>query len=137
MLKGGCYCGQIRYEADGRPFDETNCHCSICRRTTGAPFVTWFSVPRSQFRLVRGEPTRFRSTAKGTRSFCPQCGTQLTFEHEDLSGEIDITTCSLDAPDKLPPRDHIHGNSKLSWVKLADRLPVHRESKEKTIPLEK
>ncbi|MGH8609046.1 MAG: GFA family protein [Gammaproteobacteria bacterium] len=90
MLKGGCFCGRIRYEATGTPFHETNCHCSICRRTTGAPFVTWFSVPRSQFRLVCGEPTRFRSTAKGTRSFCPQCGTQLTFEDEDLPDEIDV-----------------------------------------------
>ncbi len=43
MLRGGCFCGNIRYEAVGTPFNETNCHCSICRRTTGAPFVTWFS----------------------------------------------------------------------------------------------
>src|SRR4030095_17022782 len=64
MLKGGCFCGWIRYETEATPFDETNCHCSICRRTTGAPFVAWFSVPRSQFRLVCGEPTRFRSTTK-------------------------------------------------------------------------
>jgi hypothetical protein len=56
MLKGGCFCGWIRYEAAGTPFHETSCHCSICRRTTGAPFVTWFSVPRPGFRLVRGEP---------------------------------------------------------------------------------
>lgn len=33
MLKGGCFCGAVRYEAEGEPFHETNCHCSICRRT--------------------------------------------------------------------------------------------------------
>ena len=131
MFKGGCFCGRIRYEAAGTPFDETNCHCSICRRTTGAPFVTWFSVPRSQFRLVCGEPTRFHSTAKGTRSFCPQCGTQLTFEHEDFLDEIDVTTCSLDDPDGLPPRDHTRTSSKLSWVELADQLPEYKESRQK------
>jgi hypothetical protein len=108
MLKGGCFCGWIRYETGATPFDETNCHCSICRRTTGAPFVAWFSVPRSQFRLVCGEPTRFRSTTKGTRSFCPRCGTQVTFEHEDFLDEIDVTTCSLDEPERLPPRGHTH-----------------------------
>lgn len=127
MLKGGCFCGQIRYEAAGTRFHETNCHCSICRRSTGAAFVTWFSVARSRFRLVCGEPTRFRSTAKGTRSFCPQCGTQLTFEHEDFLDEIDVTTCSLDDPETLPPRDHTWTNSKLGWVKLADQLPEHKE----------
>ena len=129
MLMGGCFCGRVRYEAAGIPFQETNCHCSICRRTTGAPFVTWFSVARSQFRIVSGEPTRFRSPAKGTRSFCSQCGTQLTFEHDDFSDEIDVTTCSLDAPDGLPPKDHTHMSSKVAWVKLADRLPEYRESR--------
>jgi hypothetical protein len=129
MLTGGCFCGRIRYEAAGAPFHETNCHCSICRRTTGAPFVAWFSVPRSQFRLRGGEPTRFRSSAKGTRSFCPECGTQLTFELDGAGDEIDVTTCSLDEPNRLPPVDHTRISSKLDWVELADGLPQFRESR--------
>jgi len=52
MLQGGCFCGRIRYEVAGRPFHETNCHCSICRRTTGAPFVAWFSVRPLEFRVA-------------------------------------------------------------------------------------
>ena len=128
MLKGGCFCGRIRYEAAGTPFNETSCHCSICRRTSGAPFVAWFSVPRSGFRIVRGAPTRFESTAKGTRSFCPACGTQLSFELAGLD-EIDLTTCSLDNPEALPPRDHTRTSSKLGWVQLADRLPQYPESR--------
>jgi hypothetical protein len=125
MLRGGCYCGAIRYEAEGTPFQESNCHCSICRRTTGAPFVAWFSVPRNQFRLLSGEPTRYRSTSQAARGFCPRCGTQLTFEHDDFPDEIALTTCSLDEPEKAPPRDHIYTSTKLSWVKLADSLPQY------------
>jgi len=53
----------------------------------------------------------------------------LTFEHEDFSNEIDVTTCSLDDRDALPPRDHRHASSKLSWVKLADQLFEHSESR--------
>src|SRR5215510_9977763 len=97
----------------------------------GAPFVAWFSVARSEFRLVCGEPTRFESTAKGTRSFCPRCGTQLTFEHESFLDEIDVTTCSLDDPERVPPKDHTHTSSKLSWVKLSDQIPEHQESRQK------
>lgn len=129
MLKGGCFCGAIRYEAGDAPFDQTNCHCSLCRRTTGAPFVAWFSVPRSEFRLVQGAPTRFRSTSKAMRSFCPHCGTQLTFEHDGALHEIDVTTCSLDDPGRLPPKDHTHTSNKLGWVKLADGLPEYREAR--------
>ena len=129
MLKGGCFCGGIRYEAGGMPFHKTNCHCSICRRTSAAPFVTWFSVPWAEFTFVEGAPARFRSTPKGLRSFCPRCGTPLTFEHDDFADEIDVTTCSLDDPEGLPPEDHTRTSSRLRWVKLADGLPEHREGR--------
>ena len=128
-MQGGCFCGVIRYEAAGSLFHETNCHCSICRRISGAPFVAWFSVAKSGFRFTAGAPTRFRSTAKGERTFCPRCGTHLTFEHEDFAGEVDVTTCSLDHPDLLPSKDHTHTHRKLSWVVLNDGLPAYLESR--------
>jgi hypothetical protein len=126
MLTGGCFCGWIRYEATGIPFDETNCHCSICRRTTGAPFV---SVHPSQFRVLSGEPARFKSTVEGTRSFCPRCGTQLSFEHGDYPDEIGVTMCSLDEPDALAPHDHTYVDSKPRWVELCDQLPGYPQSR--------
>jgi hypothetical protein len=129
MLTGGCYCGAVRFEADGAPSHETNCHCSICRRTTGAPYVAWFTVPRARFRFVQGRPSRFRSTEKGTRTFCPTCGTQLTFEHADAPGAVDVTTCSLDDPERVPPKDHTRTSSKLPWVALADDLPRYPEAR--------
>jgi hypothetical protein len=129
MLQGGCFCGRIRYEVAGTPFHETNCHCSICRRTTGAPFVAWFSVRPSEFRLVSGEPVRFRSSTKGSRSFCGHCGTQLTFQGDDWPDEVDVTTCSLDHPEQVPPHDHTRTSSKLRWIQLSDGLPQHPEAR--------
>ena len=130
MLIGGCHCGSIRYEAPESTFNETSCHCSICRRTTGAaPHVAWFSVARAAFRFTQGSPVRYLSSAKGARTFCAQCGTQLTFEHADFAGEIDVTIGSLDDPDQVVPRDHIHTSSKLRWVKLTDGLPVFDEAR--------
>jgi len=129
MLTGGCFCGRVRYEARGPAFNRTSCHCSICRRTSGAPFVAWFSVARSQLRFA-GEPARFRSSDKATRSFCPECGTQLAFELDAARDEIDVTTCSLDDPNRLAPTDHTRVSSRLEWVKLGDGLPQFRESRE-------
>ncbi|WP_151633511.1 GFA family protein [Noviherbaspirillum aerium] len=129
MLSGGCFCGRVRYEADGIPFHETSCHCEICRRTSGAPLVTWFSVRRAEFRLVSGTPVRFRSTAFGTRSFCPDCGTQLTFENDGTPDEIDVTMSSLDEPDRLSPKDHTYVRSKLQWLRFADQLPAYEEAR--------
>ena len=27
MLTGGCFCGRVRYEAGGAPYNATVCHC--------------------------------------------------------------------------------------------------------------
>jgi len=129
MLRGGCFCGAVRYEATGQPYHRTICHCSICRRTTGAPFVAWFSVPRAAFRFVQGTPATLRSSPHATRSFCAQCGTQLSFADDAAPAEIDITTCSLDDPGQAPPEDHTHTASRLAWTALADGLPTHRAAR--------
>lgn len=124
MLSGGCYCGQVRYEAEAQPFQETVCHCADCRRIVGAASVAWFTVPLAAFRFTAGEPSNFRSSAHATRRFCGVCGTSLTFERDDLSDEIDVTIASLDDPDAVPPKDHTHAAGKLSWTALRDGLPV-------------
>jgi hypothetical protein len=130
-LQGGCFCGFVRYQAAGAPFDETNCHCSICRRTSGAPFVPWFSIAKGDFRFVSGQPTQLRSSDHGTRSFCPRCGTPLTFQSSHLPDEIDVTICSLDDPERLRPRDDTRTSSALSWVRLDDHLPHFPEGRER------
>jgi hypothetical protein len=126
MLTGGCYCKAIRYRVSGRIFNSTNCHCDICRGTTGAPCVTWFSVPTADVALLSGTPTLFRSSSHATRTVCPTCGTQLTFVDDATPGETDITTCSLDDPRAVAPQDHTFASEKIAWLKLADGLPEYR-----------
>jgi len=129
MLCGGCFCGAIRYQASGQVFNATNCHCDICRRTTGAPCVAWFSIPAAGYRVVRGAPARFRSSDHATRTFCPICGTQLTFSDDGAQAEIDISTCSLDDPAAVPPLDHTFTGSQLPWLNLADPLPRYMRNR--------
>lgn len=125
MLKGHCLCGAVRYEADGAVTNETVCHCSMCRRAAGAPMVGWFTVPRAAYRVVAGTPVSYRSSAEAVRTFCGACGTPLTFASTRFPEEIDVTTCSLDDPEQAPPRDHTRTADKLTWVTLADGLPVY------------
>jgi hypothetical protein len=129
MIEGGCFCGFIRYQVGAAPFSETNCHCSMCRRVSAAPFVPWFTVPRQSYRVVSGEPTVFRSSEHATRSFCPRCGTPLTFQSSRYPDEVDVTICSLADPERVPPRANTHVSSKLSWVKLDEDLPAFPASR--------
>jgi len=126
-MQGQCFCGAVRYEFDGPLWHATVCHCTICRRTSGAPSVAWVTVRRDRFRIVAGEPTTFRSSGHGTRSFCAVCGTSLTFSSELLPDEVDVTTASLDQPESVPPEDHTWVSSKLGWVRLSDELPQFDE----------
>lgn len=129
MLTGGCYCKAIRYRVPEQVFNSTNCHCHMCRGTTGAPCVAWFSVASDEVEFLSGTPTRFRASSHATRSFCPTCGTQLTFVDDASPGETDITTCSLDQPEAVPPRDHTFTGSQLAWLRLDDGLPRYRRSR--------
>jgi hypothetical protein len=130
MYSGGCFCRAVRYQVEGHPFHETLCHCSICRRTSGAPFVAWASFPRTGFRLISGVPARFRSSPRARRSFCANCGTPLLFEHDDFPDELDVTLCSLDEPESIEPRDHTHARSKLRWVDQIAGLVYYPEARE-------
>ena len=129
IISGGCLCGSVRYEATGQPYNITHCHCSDCRRSSGAPFVTWASFGRSGFRLTSGQPRELRWAGR-LRSFCPQCGTPLTFQVGADAEEIDVTVCSLDEPSQVIPTDHTWVDDRLPWVRIADDLPTYGQTRE-------
>ena len=121
---GGCFCGDVRYEIDAGEYVSANCHCSMCRRVHAAPFVTWLVVPVAQFRFVTAQPASFRSSATGTRSFCPRCGTQLTCVLDAHPGIVDVAVGALDAPAQHAPKVDAHADTTLPWVHTG--LPVVR-----------
>lgn len=130
MLTGGCFCGYVRYRVTGTPRDPTNCHCSICRRVSGGPFVAWFTATEHEFAITAGLPASFRSSDHARREFCPRCGSPLTFRSTHAPGSVDVTTCTLDDPEAVPPRDHTHTSSQLSWIRLADGLPRYATARD-------
>ena len=122
-FEGGCLCGAVRYRAAGQPSLATLCHCASCRRAAGAPAVAWVTFPAAEFRFTRGEPAGFRSSPPVTRRFCGRCGTPLTYEHEAFPGGTDVTTASLDAPERCPPLDHTWTSERLAWWRPEPRWP--------------
>jgi hypothetical protein len=126
---GGCLCGLIRYRATGKPTNGTHCHCEICRRASGAAFVSWATFRSAAFAFTKGKPARFDSSEIAFRQFCPNCGTQLTFQFHKSPQTIDVTLASLDDPGTITPLDHIWTKRQIAWIKLADGLPQYAESR--------
>ena len=117
---GGCLCGRVRYQAGGEATNLCFCHCSSCRRATGAPMVPWATFAAPHFSIVRGRLAQYRSSRDVMRGFCADCGTSLTYRREDRSDEIDVTLSSLDDAVGLVPEMHIWVEDKLPWVAIAD-----------------
>ena len=122
-FEGGCFCGAVRYRVTGPAWDISHCHCADCRRSSGAAFVSWASFRPAAFEFTRGATAEYRYEGR-IRTFCPLCGTSLTFRQETLD-EIDVTLGSLDEPALLTPVDHIWTEDQLPWIKLGDGLPRH------------
>ncbi|MEN3278183.1 MAG: hypothetical protein V7631_3973 [Massilia sp.] len=129
LLQGGCYCGAVRYVVDGDNFHGTLCHCTDCRRMSGAPAVAWFSAHMADLRFAQGNPATYHSSEHVLRGFCGTCGTTLSYQDDRYPDEIDITSASLDDPEAVPPQDHTFVQDRLRWMHVADGLPEYARTR--------
>ena len=53
MQKGGCQCGAIRYESEGRPIALYICHCRECQKQSASTFGISLDVNALTFVLLK------------------------------------------------------------------------------------
>ena len=100
-LEGGCYCGAVRYAAEGDPVIKGQCHCRECQYITGGQANVIIGLPESGFVYRKGSPKKFRRTdlpGPVTREFCAECGTHLVARAPALPGTVLIKVGTLDNP---------------------------------------
>lgn len=123
-LQGGCLCGAVRYRL-GRIESAYWCHCTMCRRASGASALPWASVARADFALTRGALKTYASSPGVARGFCGACGSPILF---DMASEaaVDVTLGTLDDPGRVVPTHHIWTTTALSMSDgLGSGLPRH------------
>ncbi|WP_428248186.1 GFA family protein [Ferrovibrio sp.] len=125
-LSGGCLCGRVRYSIAGPPRMVSHCHCGLCRRVSGAAFVTWLTARRDTVSLS-GNLVWYASSERGRRGFCPHCGSHVVSSSTDYDRYYDITAGSLDHPEAIRPQRHVFAHYQIGWLQLADDLPHHGE----------
>lgn len=127
-LVGSCLCGAIRYELTQAPVWAHSCHCSRCRKTSGAAFASNLFFPLDALRYSQGE-NRLRSfkppgAERFTHVFCEVCGSTLPFLNEQR-GLVGVPMGGLDGDPGYSPRAHIFTESKAPWFTITDGLPQH------------
>lgn len=123
IFHGGCLCGAVCYEGTGKPLKVANCHCSMCRRHSGATYLTYGAFRRESICFTKGYPTDYRSSKDAIRGHCGNCGSPLTFVFDTDPDTIWLTVGSFDFPDQIRPTEHWYVTDKLAWVSLDDGLP--------------
>lgn len=123
-FEGGCLCGAVRYGVQAEPEHVALCHCSDCRKASGAPVTAWAAFAGSDFTLKSGTPASYSSNGDAVRHFCQTCGSGLYYVNEAvLPGLVDIQVATLDDPDALAPQVHIQVAEQVGWMAGAHDLP--------------
>ncbi len=121
-MSGGCQCGAVRYRAHRLNDDAHICHCRMCQKAVGGPFISLVSVENDSLSWTRGAATEFMSSGRTARGFCARCGTPLYMR--DLDGtKVFLTIGSLDEPDRVPPKKQIGNESRRTWFAGLHDLP--------------
>jgi len=126
---GSCACGAVTYEFDGPPKVTVACHCSKCRKATGAAFAMWSLVPKESFRFTSGTEhiEEFASSEQARRLFCRRCGSTLGNRTSKRPQFFHLAAGTLDRAPDVRFAFHVHVASKAPWYDIADALPRHDE----------
>ena len=125
-LTGGCNCGAVRYAIGGVPIAVVACHCTQCRKQSGAAYSVNLVVPADTMRVDGATAVwEDRETGSGLllrREFCGACGSPIRSVPAE-SPFVAVKAGTLDDADGWAPMLHIWTRSKLAWVTIADGLP--------------
>lgn len=122
MLTGSCFCGDIRFRLTPPTEFVSHCHCQSCRRSHGAPLVTWTAVPLERFELLSGQPRSYESSPGIAWEFCPRCGSSLFYRSAQSAGKIYAVVANLDDLDQQPDC-HVSFEEAVPWLDVGDTLP--------------
>ncbi len=129
-FRGSCLCREVGYEIAAPDGQAAHCHCSMCRKWSGAPLMTYAGFAKQGFRWTRGEAllARFASSEGIARVFCSRCGSNLAAWPSDPSPQAWVAMGTLDDDLGVKPSVHMFVGSKAPWFEITDGLPQREES---------
>jgi len=118
-----CFCGAVTAEMHGEPFWIAYDHDDDCRKALGSPLTIWVGYRPDQVVLTGETPKPFSKTPGVVRTFCPECGTSVSYWDDGLDEELYLAIGFLNNPERFPPQAHAFWSMKLPFVEFGDELP--------------
>ena len=127
IVTGGCLCGAVRYRVTGPFLRAGHCHCSRCRRHSGAAVCTQGRVEGHHFVLLQGEEQLrvYRPDGGASKVFCSTCGSSLFGGSWPEGPQVSIRLGTLDGDPGIRPQYHTFVDSRASWDEILDDLPQY------------
>lgn len=119
LIHGSCLCRSVSWQTE-KPLEQmSHCHCSMCRKSHGAPFATYVAADARGFTWLAGEEhiVHYRSSAQGGRCFCGRCGSGVP---DLVDGKAWMQAGCLDEDPDVRPYAHIFAASKAAWYVIPD-----------------
>lgn len=114
--RASCQCGAVRAEMTGAPRFVANCHCSACRKATGAAFSTWIGFSDDKVAWPGDAPSFYASSQGVRRGYCAKCGTPLTYASDKWPGETHFLIGVMERPNDYIPTGEVFSGEALSWA---------------------
>ncbi|KAF7880423.1 uncharacterized protein EAF02_007269 [Botrytis sinoallii] len=123
MPSGGCFCYAIRISYTGEPGAHLLCHCTDCRKITGATYSNNIVLPEGQFKLESGNPKTISKKADSgnqvTSHFCGDCGTTLYRTGDSFPNQVILKAGVLDDdnwPNENVPKGELFVKERVKWL---------------------
>ena len=115
-MKGQCLCGTVKFYIEEEIRNLYQCHCSLCRKATGAAANAATFVQANAFRWLSGEnDIRIFKRHSGFRNdFCSVCGSPVPNSLRD-SGMVWVPAGLLDERVASRISVHLHTKSAATW----------------------
>jgi hypothetical protein len=119
-------CGAVKFTATGDPVSTVNCHCTDCRRTTGAAFGTVLYFNKEQVVVCGAVAGYTHLSDRGTevtRSYCPNCGSQMFSSAAAWPNLFGVRAGSIEQTERIMPQRNVFVASKIESTVLDPTLP--------------
>lgn len=126
QLRGSCLCGFAKYDVIDAFDYALICHCSECRRATGAGSKPFAGAPAEMLTLQDPDHLKRHGDDTCFDARCARCGSLLYSLVRD-GAYVHVTLGTLIDEPTIRPSAHIFAGSKAAWDIICDGLPQFEE----------